>query len=384
MERESGVRVRLPEETEERGMGVPVIYTIMAVSVFVLIVLGIFWVSNRESGSTHKTVKEAKDPSPKSTEEVVFAEGQEDIETLYREHKLRAEDLDFWNMYEKEEVPAKEEPMVSPSPSPDTSSEPADPETDGRHISVLNQNGEEEWVEISDKIAANTYDLTKIKIVNGQMAYYQDGEKASFLGVDLSKSNGTVDFEVLKAEGIDFVMLKLGGRGYESGLITLDDNFPKNMAKAAEAGLEVGVYFFSQAITVEEAEKEADFVIENLVPYQKQMTYPVVFDMEYVANDEARIELTDEETKTEIADAFLTKIADAGYQPMIYGNKNWLLTAILPEKLLDEYPVWLSDQSPVPDYPYDFKLWKYAAGETIPGVEGTVDYTISFVDYTGR
>lgn len=384
MERESGVRVRLPGETEERGMGVPVIYTIMAVSVFVLVILGIVWVSNQESKSTYKTVKESVSPSAKPTEEVVFAEGQEDIETLYRENKLRAEDLDFWNMYEKEEALEAEQPSASPTPSPDASSDPDEIEADGRHLSVINKNGEEEWVEISDEIPVNSYDLTKIKIVNGQMAYYRDGEKSSFLGVDLSKSSGEVDFEALKAEGIDFVMLKIGGRGYESGLITLDDHFPKNMSKAADAGLEIGVYFFSQAITKEEAEKEADFVIENLTPYQKQITYPVVFDMEYVVNDEARIEVTDAKEKTEIAETFLEKIADAGYQPMIYGNKSWLLTDILPEKLLSKYPVWLSDQSPVPDYPYDFKMWKYSADEIVTGAEGSVDYTICFVDYTGR
>ncbi|MBQ8598312.1 MAG: hypothetical protein IJ409_11045 [Lachnospiraceae bacterium] len=376
--------MRLPDETEERGMGVPVIYTMIAVCVFVLVILGIVLVSNQEKSGSKKKNSQIATVSPTPTAEVVFAEGQEDIEALYHENKLRAEDLDFWDMYKTDEVPEEAEPTISPSPSPTHSPTPEELAADGKHILITDREGEEKWVEISEKLPQNEYDLTDIKIVNGKMAYYQDGEKCSTLGVDLSKSSGKVDFELLKADGIDFVMLKIGGRGYDSGVITLDDNFPKNIAAAKEAGLEIGVYFFSQAITVEEAVEEVEFVTENLVPYQQQITYPVVFDMEYIVNDESRIELTDTKEKTEIAKAFLSGISDAGYEPMIYGNKNWLLGEIESEVLLKEYDVWLNDQSPVPDYPYDYKMWKYSAGESINGIEGSAGYTVSFVDYTRR
>ena len=376
--------MRLPDETEERGMGVPVIYTIVAVSVFVLVVLGIVLVSNQnKTGSAGKKTVTAQ-ASPAPTEEVKFAEGQKDIETLYRENKLRAEDLDFWNMYEDDTPPAEAEPTASPSPAPTGTPSSEELAADGKHILVTNKKGEEEWVEISSKLPKNTYDLTDIKIVNGKMAYYQDGEKCSALGVDLSKTSGNVDFQTLKADGIDFVMLKIGGRGYDSGVVSMDEKFASNLVSANEAGLEAGVYFFSQAITAEEAIEEVKFVIETLEPYKQMVTYPVVFDMEYIANDESRIELTTTKEKTEIAKAFLSGIRSAGYEPMIYGNKNWLLAEVQSEVLLKDYDVWLYDQSPVPDYPYDFKMWKYSAGETINGIEGTADYTISFVDYTRR
>ena len=239
-------------------------------------------------------------------------------------------------------------------------------------------------MEISDKLPKNQYDLTDVKMINGKMAYYQDGEKCSTLGVDLSKNNGEVNFEVLKENGVDFVMLKIGGRGYDSGVVSMDERFTENLLKAKEAGLEVGVYFFSQAITVKEAVEEVKFVTETLEPYKQQVTYPVVFDMEYIANDDARVELTDEEDKTEIAEAFLSGIELAGYEPMIFGNKNWLLAEVLPEVLLKKYDVWLNDQTPVPDYPYDFKMWRYSVDESISGIEGVTGYTISFVDYTRK
>lgn len=377
--------MRLPDEAEERGMGVPVIYTILAVSVFVLVVLGIVLVTNQEkNGSSKKNVSAAVSPSPAPTKAVEFAEGQKDIETLYKENKLRAEDLDFWDMYKDDEPKVEEAPTISPAPTPTHSPSPEELATDGNHVSVIGKDGEEEWIKISSKIPRNQYDLTDIKIVNGKMTYYQDGEKSSALGVDLSKTNGSVDFETLKADGIDFVMLKIGQRGYDSGVISMDEKFAGYLADAKEAGLEVGVYFYSQAITVEEAVEEVKFVTETLEPYKQKVTYPVVFDMGYVPNDESRVELTDKEDKTEIAQAFLSGIKDAGYIPMIYGNKNWLLSDILPEVLLKEYNVWLNDQSPVPDYPYDYKMWRYSTGESINGIEGTTGYTISFVDYTRR
>ena len=384
LKRESGDRkMRLPEEQEERGMGMPVVYTIVAVSAFILIILAVVLLNSR-SGSTQQGRNKAlaQSPSPTPTAEMEFAQGQEDIETLYKEHKLRSEDLDFWNMYQDNEIIAEAVPTASPSPTP--THEPTEEElaSDGKHTLVTYRDGKQEWQEISEDIPLYTYDLTNFKITNGKMAYYVDGKENSWLGVDLSQSNGKVDFEELKADGVDFVMLKLGGRGYESGLLTLDDNFVLNATEATNAGLEIGIYFFSQAVNVEEAVAEAEFVVSNLVPYN--ITYPVAFDMEYIANDESRIDSLNADKKTQIAEAFLSYIEGEGYQPMLYGNKSWLLTEVVPDKLLVDYDVWLSDQASIPDYPYQFQMWEYAVGQTVAGVEKNADYTVSFIDYTRR
>lgn len=376
--------MRLPGETEEGGMGTPVIYTIVAVSVFVLIILAVVFISNGQSNRSENQGAAARataEPTPE--QQMEFAEGQEDIESLYKEHKLRAEDLDFWDMYQDDtEVIVEAAPTESPEPTEEPELTDEEKVKDGMHTKVTYRDGTEEWLEISEEIPLYTYNLTNLKITNDQMAYYVEGEKASKLGVDLSKSSGEVDFEALRNNGIDFVMIRLGARGYETGLLSLDENFVTNITEAQNAGLETGVTFFSQAVTVEEAVEEAEFVVSNLVPYK--ITYPVAFDMEYITNDKARIEILNEDQKTQITEAFLKTVESEGYRVILYGNKTWLLTEIIPDELLKEYDVWLSDQSPVPDYPYQFKLWKYAAGLSIPGVENDAAYIISFVDYTRK
>lgn len=378
--------MRLPGEDEERGMGTPVIYMILAVSVFIVIILAVVFVSNRENRNSRRksNVAAADVPTPESRQEnIEFAEGQKDIEQLYKENKLRAEDLDFWNMYQDDTLIIEEaQPTESPTPTP--SHEPTDEElaADGMHTQVTYRDGTTKWVEISKKIPLFNYDFTNLKITNGQMEYFVDGEKNSWLGVDLSKSSGNVDFEALHNNGVDFVMLRLGSRGYETGLLTLDESFETNVAKAQGAGLEIGVTFFSQALDVEEAAEEAEFVIQNLTSYK--ISYPIAFDMEYIANDKARIDILDEDQKTQVAEAFLRAVEKEGYRGILYGNKSWLLGELVPDKLLRDYDVWLLDSSPVPDYPYQFKMWKYAVNQDIPGIENKSSYIISFVDYTRK
>ncbi len=378
--------MRLPGEDEDRGMGTPVIYMILAVSVFIVMILAVVFISNRDNNHPRKKPNAAASATQTPESErnnVEFAEGQKDIEQLYKENKLRAEDLDFWNMYQDNTLIIEEaQPTESPTPTP--SHEPTDEElaADGMHTQVTYRDGTTKWVEISKKIPLFTYDLTNLKITNGKMEYFVDGEKNSWLGVDLSKSSGDVDFEALHSNGVDFVMLRLGSRGYETGLLTLDESFENNIAKAQGAGLEVGVTFFSQALDVKEAAQEAEFVIQNLAPYK--ISYPIAFDMEYIANDKARIDSLNEEQKTQAAEAFLRAVESEGYRGILYGNKSWLLGELVPDKLLRDYDVWLLDASPVPDYPYQFKMWKYAVNQEIPGIENKSSYIISFVDYTRK
>lgn len=367
--------MRLPGDNDERGMGMPVIYTIVAVSAFILIILVIVFVSNQKPNRPNRKSNMAV----KATQ----APGSGDSEQSNKDDKLRAEDLDFWNMYQDNSVIIEEaKPTESPTPTP--SHEPTDEEKagDGLHVQVTYKDGTQEWLEISDKIPLYTYDFTNIKITNDQMEYFVDGEKCSWLGVDLSKSSGSVDFEALYANGIDFVMLRLGSRGYETGLITLDESFTSNITKAQNAGLEVGVTFFSQALDVEEAVEEAEFVISNLAPYE--ISYPIAFDMEYIANDKARIDILDKDEKTQVAETFLRTVEREGFRGILYGNKSWLLGELVPDKLLKDYDIWVTDQAPVPDYPYQFRMWKYAVNKDIPGIENKSSYVISFVDYTRK
>lgn len=374
--------MRLPDEQDERGFSAPVIYTIITVSVLVLIILIFVFLGNDQKSPAQKNAIAKATPTPSATPEVEFAEGQEDIETLYKENKLRAEDLDFWDMYKQEEPVVEVE--ATPSPKPTASPELTDEQKaqDGKHILVSYKDGTQEWLEISEDIPLHEYDFTKMKAQNNQMVYYEGNKQISRLGIILSEDSGKVDFEDVKSAGVDFVMLKVGARGYETGIITPDVTFTDYAEKATQAGLDIGVIYYSQAVTIEEATEEAEFVTGYIRPYE--ITYPVAFCMETITNDVPRTDILSVEKKTQITEAFLGAIKKEGYTPILYGSRDYLLTEIISEGLLADYEVWLSDTKPVPDYPYLFKMWEYAEGEAIFGVEEPVSYTISFVDYTKR
>ena len=287
---------------------------------------------------------------------------------------LHPDDFDFWDLYPEEtETPAPtEEPQEE---------EEEDPSTDGKHTLVQYADGKEEWVLISPYLPKHEYDFTKLVCQSDLMKYYENGKQVSYVGVDISKFQDYVDFVKVKKAGVDFVMLRVGTRGYGTGQLILDEYFNDNIKRATDAGLEVGVYFFSQAITKEEAIEEANMVIESLGDYR--IGYPVAFDMELIENDTARTDILTKAEKTEIAKAFLDTVAAAGYKTIIYGNKEWLIKEIDMSKLT-AYDVWLSQAADIPDYPYKFAMWQYSFEGFVDGITGYVNMNISFVNYSEK
>ncbi len=241
--------------------------------------------------------------------------------------------------------------------------------------------GGEEWVLINPYLPKHEYDFTKLVCQSNLMKYYEDGKKTSYVGVDISKFQDYVDFVKLKKAGIEFVMIRVGARGYGTGQLILDEYFSDNIKRASDAGLEIGVYFYSQAVTEDEAKEEAKMVIESLGDYQ--ITYPVAFYMELVDNDTARTDVLTREQKTSIAKAFLGDIAAAGYKTMIYGDKEWLIKEIDMSKLT-AYDVWLSQNEDIPDYPYKFAMWQYDFDGSVDGIAGYVNLNISFINYSEK
>lgn len=256
--------------------------------------------------------------------------------------------------------------------------EEKDPSEDGNHIKVTYANGKEEWIEINPKLTTNDYDFTKLMYEKPVMNYYVNGKRASYFGMDISKSQGVVDFNKFRKAGGEFVMLKLGGRGYSSGQMVIDEMFTEYAKSAIDADLHVGVYFFSQATTKSEAEEEAKLVIDNLKGYQ--IKYPVVFRMETIGGDMTRIDDLSVKERTEVAQAFLEKIKAAGYIPMLYGDKEWLLTKYNLEEL-QKYEIWYAESADVPDYPYKLGMWQYKTDGAIDGVAGDIKLDISFKNY---
>lgn len=216
---------------------------------------------------------------------------------------------------------------------------------------------------------------------NGLKYYTVNNKKASYAGVDVSSHQKDIDWAKVKAAGVDFAIIRVGFRGYGSGALVLDDYFEKNMQGALNAGIKVGVYFFSQAINEQEAEEEAELVLEQIKNYK--ITYPVVYDAEDISNDTARTDGLPGAQITSNCIAFCEKIKAGGYTPMIYANKRWFLTRLDLTRLTD-YDLWHAAYVDAPDTPYLFTMWQYTSTGKVDGIDGNVDLNISFVDYSKR
>ena len=368
--------MRLPDDYEDHGGGLTptVISAIVAVTIFVAAILTVVLILNRQPAS-HQQNNEAAQTDQVSQTGSNQTNKYPDTQDLVTGSTLSPSDLDFWDMYP--------EPTATPLPSADPSetdgkkeTAEADPSTDGKHTFVTNRDGKEEWLLISPYLPKHEYDFTKLVCQSDLMKYYQEGKLTSYVGVDISKYQDYVDFLKLKKAGVDFVMLRVGARGYGSGQIVLDDYFGDNIKRATDAGLQIGVYFSSQAITEDEAVEEANIVLENIKDYK-------AFDMSFVDNDTARIEGVSRADKTKITKAFLDTIAAAGYKTLLYGDKEWLIKEIDLSKLT-AYDVWLSQVADVPDYPYRFTMWQYANDVSIDGIAGYANMNISFIDYSEK
>ena len=196
-------------------------------------------------------------------------------------------------------------------------------------------------------------------------------------GIDVSYYQGEIDWEQVKASGIEFAIIRLGYRGYgEEGKLAEDKMAFQNLKGALNAGLKVGVYFFSQATSVEEALEEADFVLERIKDYD--ITMPVVYDWEYISA-EARTANVDPRTLTDCYLAFCGKIEEAGYTPMAYFN-SYQSRKMMYLTELEAYPFWLALYSDRMTYPYRVEMWQYTDSGRVPGIEGNVDINLMFTD----
>lgn len=226
------------------------------------------------------------------------------------------------------------------------------------------------------EIKRNTYDFNNIKEENGFKSYADSNGIKSKLGIDVSKFQGAIDFQAVKESGVSFVMIRLGIRGYETGALVVDERFEENFTKAKEAGLDVGVYFFSGAMNVEEAREEAQFVAKVLAGRTLEM--PVVFDSELITYADARTNDLLPSQVTAHAVAFCEQAAQEGYQPMIYANAKRLTTVYHLEQL-QNYPIWYADYQEKPIYPYAYDMWQYTEKGRVPGIAGNVDINLYFV-----
>lgn len=222
-------------------------------------------------------------------------------------------------------------------------------------------------------LAKNEYDRDAFAEEDGFIVY--NGTEKASRGIDVSAHQRDIDWAAVAADGVEYAMLRVGYRGYTEGDTFLDEEFYDNVAGARENGIAVGVYFFSQAISAEEAKEEADIVLRAIEGLD--ITYPVVFDWEDIHQAEARTNQVDQQTLTDCAKAFCETVEAAGYTAGIYFNQIFgYQRFILPD--LDQYVFWLAEYDSAPDFLYDFQMWQYTNEGTVNGIEGGVDLNLSF------
>ena len=198
----------------------------------------------------------------------------------------------------------------------------------------------------------------------------------SRLGIDVSTFQGDIDWQKVKEAGITFAIIRVGGRGYgEAGTLYADKRAQDNYKGAKEAGLEVGAYFFSQAVNETEAVEEADYVLEQVKDWE--LTMPIVFDWEYIS-EEARTTYVEPQMLTDCMNAFSARIRQAGYQPMIYVNMDQAADSFYIEEVEDT-ALWLAMYNGWKENPYKVAMWQYTNTGSVPGISGNVDINLQLM-----
>ena len=393
------------DREDKRAYKKMVVYFVTAASLVMLLFLTVIYFNTKEKQERKRALEKEKQEQMLELEE----QRAEDEALGIGESNVRSEDLDFWDMYEKDDddepsVSANNDDLVDRKDRPEEVDKPYKPlsfnnikndnedpimpgdeekddEDDGKHIKARAKGKEETWYDIIEDLNKNNYDLKANLNMDEDKLEYKDRAITSKRGVDVSKYQGTIDWAKVKAAGIDFAMIRVGARGYGSAQLMLDDNFVTNIMGARAAGLETGAYFFSQATTEEEAVEEANFTVGALMNYGA--TYPVAIDVEWIENDRARTDDLTAEERTDLAVKYCETVKAFGYKPMIYATRDMLIAGMLPDKLKD-YDVWLSDDyrpEVGTDYPYEFNMWQYTKKGSVDGIPGEVDINISFVNY---
>lgn len=239
---------------------------------------------------------------------------------------------------------------------------------------VVVSGGTFHFVPIKDNLKKNTYSASNLTIAEDGTFQYalEDGTYAK-KGIDVSKHQGKIDWKKVAEDGVEFAFIRAGLRGYGTGEVVEDGQFEANIKGAMKNGIDVGVYFFSQAITEEEAREEAAFVLDMIAPYDIEL--PVVIDVEKVSDSGARMNQISVEQRTLNTIAFCEAIKEKGYTPMIYHNME-MGALMIDLEALESYDKWFAYYNPDMYYPYDYKVWQYSESGKVNGISGKVDLNI--------
>lgn len=252
------------------------------------------------------------------------------------------------------------------------------------HI-VYVYNSEYVFLPINEKLSKNQLKKENFYVNDGDTETYtikyidKENEFEAYNGVDVSKFQGDIDWELVKEDGIDFAFIRAGFRGYETGVINEDDKCRQNLENATKSGIKAGVYFFTQAVNEQEAIEEADFVIDIIKDYNIQ--YPVALDLEVVNDETARTKSLTKEERIKIVKAFCDTVKAAGYTPMLYGNLATMFSLVEYEEAV-EYEKWFAYYDTELYFPYELGIWQYSCTGKVNGIEEACDLNLSFKDYS--
>ena len=216
-------------------------------------------------------------------------------------------------------------------------------------------------------------------------------------GIDVSKWQGDIDWTAVKNSGVEFVIVRVGYRGSGNGNLAEDEMYQENIEGALNAGLKVGAYIFSQAISEQEAIEEADYLLERV--YKYDITLPLVIDYEYASGNTGRLYDANlsREQATAVVNAFCARVTQYGYTGMVYANRSMLTNDLNASDIEDKYRVWLANYqtppmtdfgNPTTIYQGKYDFFQFSSSGSVPGVNGNVDLdywyhdgTISGMDY---
>ena len=248
--------------------------------------------------------------------------------------------------------------------------------TTGEKVLINDSTLGEIWITELEGVAKNTLDKNGFSADADFKYYSENGKPASTEGVDVSDYNGAIDWKKVKDSGIDFAMIRIGGRGYGTeGTLYQDESAIKNITEAKENGIKVGVYFFSQAITPDEAVEEANYVMEILGDIK--LDYPVAYDWEIIKDDDARTDNVSAYEATECARAFCQTIEANGYTASIYSPSRELYFKYDLSRLKD-FDIWYCEYSDTPEFYYQFSMWQYPMAGRVDGIDGEVALNLCF------
>lgn len=265
-----------------------------------------------------------------------------------------------------------------PEPQKATASTDTTVKTTGNKIQINDSTLGEIWITELDGVPKNTLNNDNFTADSTFKYYSENGKAASLEGIDISSYSGDINWEKVKNSGVDFVIIRIGGRGYgKEGTLYTDDKALEYIEGAHNAGLKVGGYFFSQAINVEEAVEEADYVKSILGDIK--LEFPVAYDWEIIKDEDARTDNVSAAEATNCARAFCDRIIEHGYKTMLYSPSRELYFKYDLSRLAD-IDIWYCEYSDVPTFYYQFSMWQYSSTGRVDGIDADVDMNICFTN----